>query len=102
MIVFRLACMIGFELPPSGGGSSTCLILPSVSTRYRGLSGPPSNRIGTMTSLSGIAVDDGNFCSGLEVGLPPEVAVGLALEVDDGLALLVGDCPAGLLPGSPL
>src|SRR4029450_13810529 len=111
MIVLRLACMIGFELPPSGVGSSTCLILPSVSTRYRGLSGPLSNRIGTITSLSGIAADDGNFCTGPEVGLPLEVAV--ALGVDDGLALPVGDCPAGLtdeemlgeavvLPGSPL
>jgi hypothetical protein len=59
-----------------------------------------------MTSLSGIAADDGNFCTGLEVGLPLEVAVGLALGV--------GDCPAGLtdekemlgeavvLSGSPL
>src|SRR4030095_16607364 len=94
--------MIGFELPPSGVGSSTCLILPSVSTRYRGLSGPLSNRIGTMTSLSGIAVDDGNSLAGLEVGRPLEVAVafGLALGVDDGMALPVGDCPAGgsLLP----
>src|SRR4029453_18275782 len=100
MIVLRLACMIGFELPPSGVGSSTCLILPSVSTRYRGLSGPLSNRIGTMTSLSGIAADDGNFCTRLEVGLPVAVALGLALGVDDGLALPVGDCPAGgsLLP----
>ena len=56
-----------------------------------------------MTTLSGIAADDGNFCTRPEVGLPLEVAValGLALGVDDGLALGVGDC-AVVLRGSPL
>jgi hypothetical protein len=49
-----------------------------------------------MTSLCGIAADDGNFCTGLEVGLLLEVALALgsALGVVDALAL--GDCPAGL------
>src|SRR6185436_19104310 len=101
MNVLRLACMIGFELPPSGLGSSACLILPSVSTKYRGRSGPPSNRIGTMTSLCGIAADDGSFCAGLEVGVPLALALALALALGlplggcEGLALGVGDCAAG-------
>jgi hypothetical protein len=43
-----------------------------------------------MTTLCGIAVADGRFCTGLEVGRPLGVAVVL------GLMLGVGDCAAGL------
>src|SRR6188472_1114099 len=101
MIVSRLACMIGFELPPSGDGSSTCLLLPSESTKYIGRSGPSSSRIGTTTTLSGILADDGSFCAVLGEGERLSVALGLAvtLGVTDGLALSVGDAadePAGV------
>ena len=70
-----------------------------------------------MTTLCGIAADEGSFCAVLELGVPLGLALPLALGaplgVCDELALGVGDCPGGLtggkkplgeavaLPGSP-
>jgi hypothetical protein len=70
-----------------------------------------------MTTLCGIAADEGSFCAELEPGAPLGLALALALGaplgICGGLALGVGDCPVGLtggekplceavaLPGSP-
>jgi hypothetical protein len=68
-----------------------------------------------MTSVTGIAADEGNFCAGLAVGPPLEVAVALGLPLGVGDKLAFGDTDAAgdgvgkkmlgdavVLPGSPL